>query len=135
MTTIDTAAITVELPEVFDEQGSLLPGVQVGGWHIAFGPAKCFVCFESSTWLIADRKPAVTSVVFGLAREEFGEANQVPGLGAHTLPGGQQAAGPRAINCQDGLLPTNGALSANLRRFDAFETTVRRVLDGLRRTL
>ena len=54
MTTIDTTAITVELPEAFDERWSRLPGIQVDGRSIAIDPAEYFFRFESNTWLVAD---------------------------------------------------------------------------------
>jgi hypothetical protein len=57
VTTIDTAtatAITVELPEAFDERWSRLPGIQVEGRRITIDPAEYFFRFESSTWLVAD---------------------------------------------------------------------------------
>ncbi|MGW2937133.1 hypothetical protein ACWDA7_36055 [Streptomyces sp. NPDC001156] len=54
MTTIDTTAITVVLPEAFDERWSRLPGIQVDGRRITIDPAEYFFRFESHTWLIAD---------------------------------------------------------------------------------
>ncbi|MET7737967.1 hypothetical protein ABZT02_42765 [Streptomyces sp. NPDC005402] len=54
MTTIDTAAITVVLPEAFDERWSRLPGIQVNGQRITIAPAEYFFRFESNTWLVAD---------------------------------------------------------------------------------
>lgn len=54
MTTIDTTAITVELPEAFDPRWSRLPGVQVDGRRITIDPAEYFFRFESNTWLVAD---------------------------------------------------------------------------------
>lgn len=57
MTTIDTAAttaITVELPEVFDERWSRLSGIQVNGRRITIDPAEYFFRFESATWRVAD---------------------------------------------------------------------------------
>lgn len=54
MTTIDTKAITVELPEAFDARWSRLPGIQVDGRRITIDPAEYFFRFESNTWLVAD---------------------------------------------------------------------------------
>ncbi|MGW8329826.1 hypothetical protein ACWGLE_18205 [Streptomyces sp. NPDC055897] len=54
MTTIDTTAITVELPEAFDPRWNRLPGIQVDGRRITIDPAEYFFRFESSTWLVAD---------------------------------------------------------------------------------
>ncbi|MFG2386379.1 hypothetical protein [Streptomyces avermitilis] len=54
MTTIDTEAITVVLPEAFDERWSRLPGIQVDGRRITIDPAEYFFRFESHTWLVAD---------------------------------------------------------------------------------
>ncbi len=54
MTTIDTKAITVELPQAFDERWSRLPGIQVDGRRIRIDPAEYFFRFESNTWLVAD---------------------------------------------------------------------------------
>lgn len=54
MTTIDTTAITVELPDAFDPRWSRLPGIQVDGRHITIDPAEYFFRFESNTWLVAD---------------------------------------------------------------------------------
>ncbi|MFF1479586.1 hypothetical protein ACFVYD_18835 [Streptomyces sp. NPDC058301] len=54
MTTIDTTAITVELPEAFDARWSRLPGIQVEGRRITIDPAEYFFRFESNTWLISD---------------------------------------------------------------------------------
>lgn len=54
MTTIDTTAITVELPEALDERWSRLPGIQIDGRRITIDPADYFFRFESSTWLVAD---------------------------------------------------------------------------------
>lgn len=54
MTTIDTATITVELPDAFDPRWNRLPGIQVDGKHITIDPAEYFFRFESSTWLVAD---------------------------------------------------------------------------------
>ncbi|QCX79880.1 hypothetical protein C9F11_31455 [Streptomyces sp. YIM 121038] len=54
MTTIDTAAITVELPEAFDTRWSRLPGIQVEGRRITIDPAEYFFRFESHAWLVAD---------------------------------------------------------------------------------
>lgn len=54
MTTIDTATITVELPDAFDPRWSRLPGIQVDGRRITIDPAEYFFRFESNTWLVAD---------------------------------------------------------------------------------
>ncbi|KPC60583.1 hypothetical protein [Streptomyces chattanoogensis] len=54
MTTIETTAITVELPEAFDTRWSRLPGIQVDGRRITIDPAEYFFRFESHTWLVAD---------------------------------------------------------------------------------
>ncbi|MGV4924209.1 hypothetical protein K2224_26605 [Streptomyces sp. BHT-5-2] len=54
MTTIDTTAITVELPEAFDDRWSRLPGIQVDGRRITIDPTEYFFRFESRTWLVAD---------------------------------------------------------------------------------
>lgn len=54
MTTIDTATITVELPDAFDPRWNRLPGIQVDGRRIAIDPAEYFFRFESNTWLVAD---------------------------------------------------------------------------------
>ncbi|WP_262701831.1 MULTISPECIES: hypothetical protein [Streptomyces] len=54
MTTIDTTAITVELPEAFDPRWSRLPGIQVDGRRITIDPTEYFFRFESSSWLVAD---------------------------------------------------------------------------------
>ncbi|MFD8615827.1 hypothetical protein ACFV1E_00935, partial [Streptomyces sp. NPDC059612] len=54
MTTIDTATITVELPDAFDPRWNRLPGIHVDGRRIAIDPAEYFFRFESSTWLVAD---------------------------------------------------------------------------------
>jgi hypothetical protein len=54
MRTIDTTAITVELPQAFDERWSRLSGIQVDGRRITIDPAEYFFRFGSSTWLIAD---------------------------------------------------------------------------------
>ncbi|MER7997477.1 hypothetical protein [Streptomyces sp. NPDC095613] len=54
MTTIDTTAIAVELPEAFDPRWSRLPGIQVDGRRITIDPAEYFFRFESNTWLVAD---------------------------------------------------------------------------------
>ncbi|MCX4664839.1 hypothetical protein [Streptomyces uncialis] len=54
MTTIDTTAITVELPEAFDPRWSRLPGLQVEGRRLTVDPAAYFFRFESNTWLVAD---------------------------------------------------------------------------------
>ena len=56
MTTIDTTAITVVLPEAFDERWNRLPGIQVDGPRITIYPAEYFFRFESNTWLVADWK-------------------------------------------------------------------------------
>ncbi|WP_405849067.1 hypothetical protein [Streptomyces sp. NBC_01518] len=52
--TTDTTAITVVLPEAFDERWSRLPGIQIDGRRITINPAEYFFRFESSTWLVAD---------------------------------------------------------------------------------
>ncbi|MBT2478412.1 hypothetical protein [Streptomyces sp. ISL-94] len=54
MTTIDTATITVELPDAFDPRWSRLPGIQVEGRHLTIDPTEYFFRFESNTWLVAD---------------------------------------------------------------------------------
>ncbi|MFK0291100.1 hypothetical protein ACIQU6_11585 [Streptomyces sp. NPDC090442] len=54
METIDKTAITVELPEAFDERWSRLPGIQVEGQRITIEPAEYFFRFESHSWLVAD---------------------------------------------------------------------------------
>jgi hypothetical protein len=54
VTTIDTTAITVELPQAFDGRWSRLPGTQVTGRRITIDPAEYFFRFESNTWLVAD---------------------------------------------------------------------------------
>ncbi len=54
MTTIDTTAISVEIPEAFDPRWSRLPGITVDGKHITIDPAQYFFRFESHTWLVAD---------------------------------------------------------------------------------
>jgi hypothetical protein len=54
VTTIDTAAITVVLPEAFDARWSRLPGIHVDGRRITIDPAEYFFRFESNTWLVAD---------------------------------------------------------------------------------
>ncbi|MFF9785305.1 hypothetical protein [Streptomyces nigrescens] len=54
MTTIDTTAITVELPEAFDPRWSRLPGIQVDGRRINIDPVQYFFRFESNSWLVAD---------------------------------------------------------------------------------
>lgn len=54
MTTIDTTAITVELPEAFDPRWNRLPGIQADGRRITIDPAEYFFRFESNTWLVAD---------------------------------------------------------------------------------
>jgi hypothetical protein len=54
VTTIDTAIITVELPDAFDPRWSRLPGIQVDGRRITIDPAEYFFRFESHTWLVAD---------------------------------------------------------------------------------
>lgn len=54
MTTIDTTAISVELPEAFDPRWSRLPGITVDGKRITIDPAQYFFRFESHTWLVAD---------------------------------------------------------------------------------
>ena len=54
MTTIDTAAITVELPEAFDPRWNRLPGITVDGTRITIDPAEYFFRFETSTWLVID---------------------------------------------------------------------------------
>ncbi|WP_326649476.1 MULTISPECIES: hypothetical protein [unclassified Streptomyces] len=53
-TTATTTAITVALPEAFDERWSRLPGIQVEGRRITIDPAEYFFRFESNTWLVAD---------------------------------------------------------------------------------
>ncbi|QIK06929.1 hypothetical protein G7Z12_13630 [Streptomyces sp. ID38640] len=57
MTTIDITAITaitVELPEAFDQRWSRLPGIQVDGKRISVDPVQYFFRFESNSWLVAD---------------------------------------------------------------------------------
>lgn len=54
MTTIDTAAITVVVPDAFDERWSRLPGIHIDGRRITIDPAEYFFRFESKTWLVAD---------------------------------------------------------------------------------
>ncbi|MFI2187906.1 hypothetical protein [Streptomyces sioyaensis] len=54
MTTIDTATITVELPEAFNPRWSRLPGIQIDGRRISIDPAQYFFRFESHSWLVAD---------------------------------------------------------------------------------
>ncbi|MEU3415946.1 hypothetical protein ABZ760_32670 [Streptomyces sp. NPDC006658] len=54
MTIIDIKAITVELPQAFDQRWSRLPGIQVDGRRITIDPAEYFFRFESNTWLVAD---------------------------------------------------------------------------------
>lgn len=54
MTTIDTTAISVDLPQAFDERWSRLPGIQVDGTRLTIDPAEYFFRFESNTWLVAD---------------------------------------------------------------------------------
>ncbi|MGY4952195.1 hypothetical protein [Streptomyces sp. NEAU-L66] len=54
MTTIDTTAITVELPEAFDPRWSRLPGIRVDGRRISIDPVQYFFRFESNSWLVAD---------------------------------------------------------------------------------
>ncbi len=54
MTTIDTAIITVELPDAFGPRWNRLPGIQVDGRRITIDPAEYFFRFESNTWLVAD---------------------------------------------------------------------------------
>ncbi|MFE2379371.1 hypothetical protein [Streptomyces sp. NPDC059398] len=54
MTTIDGAAITVELPDAFDPRWSRLPGIQVDDRRLTIDPAKYFFRFESHTWLVVD---------------------------------------------------------------------------------
>ncbi|MGI5468365.1 hypothetical protein [Streptomyces sp. CA-132043] len=54
MTTINTATITVELPEAFDPRWSRLSGIQVEGRRITIDPAEYFFRFESASWLVAD---------------------------------------------------------------------------------
>ncbi|MEV0124965.1 hypothetical protein AB0I16_26100 [Streptomyces sp. NPDC050703] len=54
MTTTDTTAITVVLPDAFDERWARLPGIQVDGRRITIDPDDYFFRFESPTWLVAD---------------------------------------------------------------------------------
>lgn len=54
MTTIDTTAISVDLPEAFDPRWSRLPGITLHGKRITIDPAQYFFRFESHTWLVAD---------------------------------------------------------------------------------
>jgi hypothetical protein len=54
VTSTDTAAITVVLPEAFDERWSRLPGIHVEGRRITIDPHEYFFRFESDTWLLAD---------------------------------------------------------------------------------
>lgn len=54
MTTIDTTAITVELPEAFDPRWNRLPGIRVDGRRISIDPLQYFFRFESNSWLVAD---------------------------------------------------------------------------------
>lgn len=54
MTTIDTATITVELPEAFDQRWNRLPGITVDGKHISVNPAEYFFRFETNSWLVID---------------------------------------------------------------------------------
>ncbi|MGJ5890696.1 hypothetical protein ACSCBZ_01930 [Streptomyces niveiscabiei] len=54
MTTIDTKAITVVLPDPFDPRWSRLPGIRVDGPRITIDPAEYFFRFESNTWLVVD---------------------------------------------------------------------------------
>lgn len=54
MTTIDTTAITVELPEAFDPRWSRLSGIRVDGRRISIDPVQYFFRFESNSWLVAD---------------------------------------------------------------------------------
>src|SRR5690606_12927110 len=54
VTTIDTTAITVELPEAFDPRWSRLPGIQVDRSRITIDSAEHVVRFESSAWLVAN---------------------------------------------------------------------------------
>ncbi|MEO3852633.1 hypothetical protein ABGB09_34290 [Streptomyces sp. B8F3] len=54
MTTIETTAISVDLPQALDERWSRLPGIQVDGTRLTIDPAEYFFRFESNTWLVAD---------------------------------------------------------------------------------
>ncbi len=54
MTTIDTATITVELPEAFDPRWNRLPGITVDGKQITIDPEKYFFRFEVNSRLVID---------------------------------------------------------------------------------
>jgi hypothetical protein len=54
VTTVDTATITVELPEAFDQRWNRLPGITVDGKHLTIDPAEYFFRFENSSWLVTD---------------------------------------------------------------------------------
>jgi hypothetical protein len=53
-TTVDTATITVELPDAFDPRWNRLPGITVDGTRITLDPAEYFFRFENNTWLVVD---------------------------------------------------------------------------------
>lgn len=53
-TTVDTATITVELPEAFDPRWNRLPGITVDGKRITLNPAEYFFRFDSNSWLVID---------------------------------------------------------------------------------
>ncbi|WP_318204392.1 hypothetical protein [Streptomyces sp. SCL15-4] len=54
MTNVDTATITVELPDAFDPRWNRLPGITVDGKKITLDPAEYFFRFEANTWLVID---------------------------------------------------------------------------------
>lgn len=53
-TTVDTATITVELPDAFDPRWNRLPGITVDGVRITIDPAEYFFRFKNSSWLVVD---------------------------------------------------------------------------------
>ncbi|MCX4750017.1 hypothetical protein OG455_31630 [Kitasatospora sp. NBC_01287] len=62
-TTVDTATITVELPEAFDPRWNRLPGITVDGKRITLNPAEYFFRFESNTWLVIDWETVKNSIL------------------------------------------------------------------------
>ncbi|WP_316519906.1 hypothetical protein [Kitasatospora brasiliensis] len=63
MTTVDTATITVELPEAFDPRWNRLPGITVDGKQISLDPAKYFFRFEARSWLVIDWQTVVDGLL------------------------------------------------------------------------
>jgi hypothetical protein len=71
VTTADTTAIPVELPEAFDPRWKRLPGIDVSGTRITIDPSAYFFRFDSASWRVCDWKTVRRDL---LPVEETGEA-------------------------------------------------------------